>query len=254
MRSRRGAIRVLATSVAALFTMRVRAARGFGEAGAFHPRALLTGNSRWEGARTTAPGRWAAELLARTSAPAKTVPGTVRADEPALLAEPFVLWGGETEVAPLSEREVSTLRDFVTLGGIVLSTTSCRRRERLTVALSESSFASCQTGCPSLLARQHSVQDVLPREARRRADPWEVELEAIIRGGVPQVIFSSHDLLGALSRDAAGMPAFQVTPGGEAQREQAVRLAINRAMYVLCSTRRKTSSPVLLQRRRSVSP
>ena len=50
------------------------------------------------------------------------------------------------------------------------------------------------------------------------------------------MIFSAHDLCGALARGASGTPPLQVTPGGEVQRERAVRLAVNIAMYVLCST------------------
>src|SRR5690606_30135013 len=60
------------------------------------------------------------------------------------------------------------------------------------------------------------------------------KLEAIVRGGLPQVIFSAHDLSGALARGEGG-PSVDVTPGGEGQRERAVRLAVNIAMYVLCS-------------------
>ena len=85
-------------------------ARAFGEEGAFNPRVLLTGNARWEGVRATAPARWAKELADRTSAPARLSPTTVRADEPALLAEPFALWGGDGDIPPLTEREVGGLK------------------------------------------------------------------------------------------------------------------------------------------------
>ena len=61
------------------------------------------------------------------------------------------------------------------------------------------------------------------------------KLEAIIRGGNAQVIFSSHDLAGALAQSAGGIWSVPVTPGGEHQRERALRLAVNVAMYVLCS-------------------
>ena len=42
--------------------------------------------------------------------------------------------------------------------------------------------------------------------------------------------------MGALARGASGTHPIQVTPGGEPQRERAIRLAVNIAMYVLCST------------------
>jgi hypothetical protein len=49
-------------------------------------------------------------------------------------------------------------------------------------------------------------------------------------------VYSSHDLLGALATDAEGTASLEVVPGGEAQREKAIRLAVNLAMYVTCST------------------
>src|SRR5690606_3070754 len=77
-------------------------AGAFGEEGAFHPRILLTGTTEWEGHRKTAPGRWALEVVRRTSAPARLSPGVVRADSPQLLAEPFAVWAGASEPDPLT--------------------------------------------------------------------------------------------------------------------------------------------------------
>lgn len=61
------------------------------------------------------------------------------------------------------------------------------------------------------------------------------KLAGIIRGGTLQVIFSNHDLLGALARESTGLHPLEVVPGGEEQRELATRLAVNVALYVLCS-------------------
>jgi hypothetical protein len=237
MVSRRVTVRFLATTVVALLAIPPRNARAFGEAGAFQPRVLLTGGARWEGARSTAPARWSAELLARTSAPAKTAPGTVRADEPGLLAEPFALWGGDAEVTPLSEREVSNLRDFIALGGILLVDDFAPETGAFSESAKRELGRVLPEGSPISMGPDSIVfkSFYLVKRAVGRVD-GKAQLEAIIHGGVPQVIFTSHDLMGALARGASGVPAFQVTPGGEAQREQAVRLAVNLAMYVLCST------------------
>src|SRR6185503_1426802 len=40
-------------------------------------------------------------------------------------------------------------------------------------------------------------------------------LDAIVRGGQTQVIFSSHDIGGALARGATGAWEFPVVPGGD---------------------------------------
>jgi hypothetical protein len=78
------------------------------------------------------------------------------------------------------------------------------------------------------------------------------KLEAIVRGGAVQVIFSAHDVLGALARSSGGVHPLSVTPGGDFQREHAVRLAVNIAMYVLCSNYKddQVHAPFLLQRGR----
>jgi len=59
-------------------------------------------------------------------------------------------------------------------------------------------------------------------------------LEAINNGKMACVLLSSLDLLGALAQEKGGGFTLPVEPGGENQREHAVRLAINLAMYVLC--------------------
>ena len=86
-----------------------KSAFAFGEEGAFNPRVLLTGDAKWEGVRSNAPARWAAELTKRTSAPGRERPTIVRADEADLLDEPFAVWAGSKEVAPLTTKELRRL-------------------------------------------------------------------------------------------------------------------------------------------------
>ena len=96
---------------------RARVARAFGEEGAFNPRVLLTGTARFTGLRARAPARWSTELMRRTRAPARLTPTTVRADDLALLDEPFALWTGAAGLEPLTRGEVVGLRRFFALGG-----------------------------------------------------------------------------------------------------------------------------------------
>ena len=53
-------------------------------------------------------------------------------------------------------------------------------------------------------------------------------------GGRLAVIRGDHDLGGAWARDNLGNWEFEVTPGGERQRESAFRLGINLVMFTLC--------------------
>ena len=228
---------LLSTCCGLALLARARRGLAFGEEGAFNPRVLLTGTARWEGVRTSAPGRWSAELMIRTSAPARQAPGTIRADDPLLLAEPFALWGGDGDVAPLTEREASGLRRFIALGGILLVDDFAPEDGAFTRAAKRELYRVLPEGSPIPIGPENVVfkSFYLIRRAVGRVE-GPPKLEAIVRGGVPQVIYSAHDLTGALARGASGTHPIQVVPGGEPQRERAIRLAVNIAMYVLCST------------------
>ncbi|MFT3776307.1 MAG: DUF4159 domain-containing protein [Minicystis sp.] len=233
-----------------------RQALAFGDEGAFNPRVLITGNAKWEGVRTSAPARWSAELATRTSAPARQDPTTVRADDPTMVAEPFALWGGDGDVPPLTEREVSGLRRFIALGGIILVDDFSPETGAFANAAKRELRRVVPDGSPIQIGPENVVfkSFYLIRRAVGRVE-GPPKLSAIVRGGVPQVIFSDHDLTGALARGASGTHPIQVTPGGESQRERAVRLAVNIAMYVLCSTYKDDRvHETFLKRRRTVDP
>ncbi len=208
----------------------------FGEEGAFNPRVLLTGTSRFEGVRTTAPARWSRELVQRTSAPARLSPPTIRADDPSLLAEPFAYWGGDSDIPALTEREVVNVRRFIALGGILLVDDFAPSESVFVRAAKRELSRILPEGSPIAIGTENVVFKsfyLLRRAVGRVEGP--PKLEAIVRGGLPQVIFSVHDLAGALARSQNGEHPVAVTPGGETQREMAIRLAVNIAMYVLCS-------------------
>jgi len=228
-----------------------RQAQAFGQAGAFHPRLLLAGGNDWS-SRASAPGRWAWELIRRTSAPGRLTAGRVSADQPELLAEPFVLWAGGSAVAPLSGPEVTGLRRFLRLGGVMVVDDTDPAggafgrsvRRELERVLPESPIVR--------LAPSHVVYKtyyMIDRPVGRVLGP--PHLDAIVRGRSAQVILLAHDLLGALARSRGGSWAFEVVPGGVRQREYAVRLAINLAMYLLCSDYKddQVHAPWLMRRR-----
>lgn len=226
-------------------------ASGFGGAGAFHPRVLKVGGRGMQGARREAPARWAWELVRRTSAPARIMNTLVAADEPGLLTEPFVIWTGSSAIPPLTNAEVRGLRQFLKLGGVMVVddadvgggpfAESVRRELRR--VLPESPVVK--------LASSHVIYKtyyIIDRPVGRGLGPPYVE--AIVRGKNAQVLLLSHDLLGALARKDTAW-ALQVEPGGERQRQYAIRLAVNLAMYVLCSDYKddQVHAPWLMRRR-----
>jgi hypothetical protein len=231
-------------------------ALAFGDGAAFHPRLLRAGNHPALGVRSSGAGRWSWELVRRTSAPARLVASEVAADQPALQAEPFVIWAGDVDPGPLSAAEVRGLTRFMRLGGV------------LVVDDSNPASGAFGRGARRELAR------VLPESAPVRLDPGHViyktfyivdrpvgrvlgppELSAIVRGKNAQVIFLQHDLLGALARSGEGF-ALETEPGGLEQREHAVRLAVNIALYVLCSDYKddQVHAPFLMRRRARQKP
>jgi hypothetical protein len=251
---------VIAILAAALALLMPRPVRAFGDLGAFDPRILVAGGITGA-ARPTAPARWSWELAQRTSAPARLKPTQVRADDPAVVDGPFLWLSGESALTPLTPQEIGGLRKFFALGGVLLvddagvsedgtpSAFGRSAREQIARVLPDTS--------PIALGTDHVVFKtfyLLRRAEGRVAGPRTVD--AIVRGGQAQVIFSSHDLGGALARGATGAWENPVVPGGDLQRERAIRLAVNIAMYVLCSNYKddQVHAPFLMRRRALAGP
>jgi hypothetical protein len=230
-------------------------ARAFGDAGAFDPRVLLTGNQTGP-ARLSAPARWAWELVQRTSAPARLHPTLVHADDPSVVNGPFLYWSGDADVAPLTDAEITGLRRFFALGGVMLVDDAAPGAHGEPSAFARSARREIARVLPDSTPISLGVDHVVLRTfyLLRRAE-GRVEgppaLDGIVRGGQAQVLFSEHDLGGALARGPSGVWEENVSPGGELQRERAIRLAVNVAMYVLCSNYKddQVHAPFLMRRR-----
>jgi hypothetical protein len=249
-----------AAAIALLIALLPRPARAFGDVGAFDPRALIAGGVTGP-ARASAGARWSYELVQRTSAPARLKPTSVRADDPALVDSPFLWWSGDNAVTPLTPNEISGLRKFFALGGILLVDDAGVADDSSAEAPKSSAFSRTARAeiarvlpdtSPIGLAADHVLFKsyyLLKRAEGRVAGPRT--LDAIVRGGQTQVIFSAHDLGGALARGATGAWENPVMPGGDLQRERAIRLAVNIAMYVLCSNYKddQVHAPFLMRRR-----
>jgi hypothetical protein len=231
-----------------------RPARAFGDVGAFDPRVLLTG-SQTDAAHPDAPGRWAVELESRTSAPVRHRPLKVRADEGALDDEPFAYWSGDAAVQPLTSGEIAGLRRFVSLGGLVLVDDAAPGPSGAPGPFGQSARAELARAFPDGAVIAIGAEHVIFRSfyLLRRAEGRVLgarTLDAIVRGAKAQVVFSEHDLGGALAKSPTGAWELPVTPGGDAQRERAVRLAVNIAMYALCSNYKddQVHAPFLMRR------
>lgn len=250
----------LAVAVAiALIALVPRPARAFGDVGAFDPRVLLVG-SQTDAAHASAPGRWSWELVQRTSAPARSKPSLVRADSPEITSAPFLYWSSARAVDPLTGGEIAGLRRFFALGGVLFvddAAPSGKSPGPFGASARRELGRVLPDATPVTLPTEHVLFRtfyMLHRAEGRVAGP--TSLDAIVRGGSAQVIFSSHDVGGALARGPTGTWEETVVPGGDAQRERAIRLAVNIAMYALCSNYKddQVHAPFLMRRRSSAMP
>ena len=185
---------------------------------------------------TTSLTAWAQEIRLRTSIDIAAQPVGVRPEDPALFSYPLLYWGGDKAPPHLSDQAAAALRQHLSTGGMLFIDNTGR---------TEASQAFDQ-GVRHELARlfPQPLQRVAPthvlyrsfyrleRPVGRRADAHE--LEGIRVGNNFAVLYGRNDLAGALARQAVGGYALAVVPGGETQREQAFRLAVNLVMYALC--------------------
>lgn len=212
-----------------------RVATAFGQDGSFNPRPLLvSGSNNLDPVRESGLGRWAWELMRSTSAPARLVIKGVAADEPALLSEPFVVWFGAKEVAPLLQSELAGLRRFFELGGMLFVDDSDPAsgafgksvRRELRRVLADVPIAP--------LPETHVVYKsyYLLRQAFGRVQ-GPTTVDSMRRGHHVSVLISDHDLLGALARQGETW-SLPMELSDAMARRYAVRFAVNIGMFVLC--------------------
>ena len=228
-----------------------RDARAFAEEGAFHARLLVTGERDDLADARSASARWAFELIERTSAPGRLQVETIRAESADLLLEPFLVWTGAADPGALSNAGLRRLQQYLHLGGVLVvddrnpGQASFRNGVRREMARVLPDAAPVTLSANHVLFKSYYILD--KPYGRVEGPPT---IQAIVRGKSAQVLFLEHDLLGALARDRENW-AHEVTPGGSRQREMAMRMAVNIAMYVLCSDYKddQVHAPFLMRRR-----
>lgn len=248
--SRRSLLGAVAATSGGLFSS--QRASAFGEDGAFHARLLATDDAD-RAEELSAARRWAYELTRRSSAPGRLSPKLVRPDSAQLLEEPFAVWAGDKDPGALSARAIRSLRQYLRMGGMLVVDERGPRasqgkfgpgaRREIQRVLPEAGILK--------LSPEHVLYKtyyILDQPLGRRPGPDHIE--AIVQGKTAQVLFLDHDLLGALARKEENW-AHAMETGGSDAREQAVRFAVNIAMYVLCSDYKddQVHAPFLMRRR-----
>ena len=203
--------------------------------------------------RPTALRRIAWELSRRSSIETSAETVSVRLDRPGLHRTPWLYLAGTGPMPPLSDAERGGLRRFLQYGGFLLvdaadgsdgSGFDASVRRELARVLPASPLAP--------VPREHVLWKsfyLLDRQGGRvLTKPW-VEAQAL--DGRLAVLYSQNDLGGAWARTELGDWEYPCTPGGEAQRETALRIGVNVAMYALCTDYKDDAVhlPFILRRR-----
>ncbi len=227
-------------------------ALAFGDSSKFTP-AIAQHGGNWN-ARPNGLRRLCWEVSSRTSVEVFPQARAINLSDQALFHYPFLYFGGEGEFPAFSDREVANLRRWLTWGGFLLADANdgsvgdgfdaCFRREVARI-LPQSPL--------SRLPQDHVIFKsfyLLDRQGGRLlVRPF---LEHAKVGQRAAIVYSQNDLAGAWSRDLQGEWEFEVSPGGENQRETALRTGVNLVLYALCLDYKEDAVhlPFIMKRRR----
>ena len=186
------------------------------------------------------------EVQLTTSIETASTVVSVAPDSVELFGHPFAVLVGNGRLPELPEAAIKKLRDYLTYGGFLFVDDSS--------GLERSPF---DESARRLMSRLFPTQPLVPLPSdhslyrsfflidqpmgRVATTPW---LEGVTLGETTRVILCRNDLSGALARSSDGRNLYPVTPGGESQRREAVKLGINLMMYALTSNYKKDQAHV----------
>lgn len=204
-------------------------------------------------------------LTRRTSVePAKPMAVNVETDE--LSFFPLIYWPVSPRQSALSRGAREKLNRYLRHGGMILFDT---RDQRLGTLITPGAFAPGGPGgrnlrqilsgleIPPLIPAPQNhiltkafylIQDFPGRWAGGTV--WVVKGSDYLNDGVSSIIIGANDWAGAWAVNEIGQPLFPVVPGGEQQREMALRFGINLVMYALTGNYKadQVHIPAILER------
>jgi hypothetical protein len=215
--------------------------------------AMLQHAGKWD-ARAAGLRRLAWELQRRTSVEVVPEARPVPPASAKVFDYPFLYFGGDGEFPALKADEVDNLRRYLTFGGCIVADANdgsdgsgfdASFRRDMARVLPQNPLQELPSS--HVVFKSFFLIDSAP--GRLLNKPY---LSAALVGKRAAVLYSQNDLGGAWSRDETGDFEFEVTPGGEAQRELAFRLGVNLCMYALCLDYKDDAVhlPLILEKRR----
>ncbi len=250
MLDRRNLLKLLAAAPAVLLPGRAAA---IGPRSRFRISQLRYDGGNWN-PRGTGLRRLAWEVEKRTSVNIDMEPVPVKASSPKLFSHPFLYMGGDKAMAPLSAGDLQRLNQYLVYGGtLVIDSADARPGGAFDKSVRRMVSGIFPRTPMKKLKKDHTLFKsfyLLTRPVGRVASV--PHLEGVSRDGRTMLIYCQNDLAGAWSRDNFGQWEHSVYPGGDRQRELAIRWGINIVMYALCVNYKadQVHIPFILKRRR----
>jgi hypothetical protein len=235
-----------------------RTARAFGDATAIDVAELDLGGTL---TRPLAWKRVLADLVNLTSIEARTESVVVSPEDPALFEHPFCVLSGRAAFADPSALAVKQLEAFVSYGGFLFIDDASGD-----AAPGPDSFDGSVRRLLTRMYPRRALAPLPPDHAIYRSFfllsrvPGRVDIaprfEGLTLDAHAPVVYSRNDVTGALDTDAVGLPAEPCVPGGETQRREALKVAVNTFLYALTSDYKLDQAHVrqLLLEKRGVTP
>jgi hypothetical protein len=163
--------------------------------------------------------------------------------DPDLFNYPFLYLAGDSSFESFTPQERRKVRKYLKLGGtLIIDDVSGKENSSFDTQIREELVNILPEIPLTPIGHDHVVYKSFyllnSPSGRKVIQPY---LEGITFGDEDRtaVFYSRNDLGGAWSEDEFGKWEFEVIPGGEAQRERAIRLGINMIMYALTGNYKK---------------
>jgi hypothetical protein len=186
--------------------------------------------------RPTALRRLSWELERRTSLVTLPEPIELPIASPELFRYPLSLLSGDRAFAMPSPADLLRLRRYLTFGGCLwIDSAEGKAGGGFDESVRRLLALVLPGDLPKPVADDHVLwrSFYIVREAPGRV-LLSAPLEGVQRDRRLAVIYTQNDLGGAMARDEFGRWEHTVVPGGDEQREQCFRFAVNLVMYALC--------------------
>ena len=194
------------------------------------------------------------ETTKRTSIDVRQRPVFIDPRSPNLFESPLLVWIGTGPCEPFDEKTTERLGRFLRAGGLLFIDDATPHGDDGFDACVRREVARLMPGREFVqISNDHTIYRsffLLEKPFGRisRSD----HLMGVSFDDRSPILYGRNDLLGAMGRDSLGNWRMPVVPGGERQRELAIRMGINLLMYANCLNYKRDQVHVtaILHRRR----